>query len=86
MRLRRGGIWSPVSITPDCGRVAALALLGKVVTQNAVRAPNPIPHQRGGRGLGALLHDYLYNPSVAIGMVRARNKISGPCPFHDPHL
>ena len=74
MKLRRVGIWSSVSVTPGHVRVATLALLCKAVTWNAVRAPNPIPHQRRGRGrgLGALLHDHPYNPSGAIGMGRTR--------------
>ena len=85
-KIKEGGIWSPVSITPGCGRVANLGLLCKTETWNAVRAPNPIPHHRRGRGFSALLHNHPNNPSGAIGMGRARSRDSGPCPLPDPPL
>ena len=94
IRLRRRGIWSPISVTPDHGRAVTLALLCKAATRNAVRAHNPIPHQRRGRGRGlsSLLHDHPSNPSLepitvgTIGMGRARSRDSGPHPFHEPPL
>ena len=85
MRLRRGGIWSPVSVTPDWGRVATLALFHEVETQTAVMTASPIKHQRRGRvrGLSTLFHDHPYIPS---GMGRARSKNTGPHSFPDPSL
>ena len=76
MRLRRRSIWFPVLVNTGLGRVANLALLCKAVKPEAVRAPNPISYQRigRGRGLSALLHDHLYNPSRAISMERARKE------------
>ena len=60
MKLRRGGIWSPISVTPGQSRVANLALMSEVATGNAPRAPGPITHQRRerGRGLITLFHDH----------------------------
>ena len=85
IRWRRGGMWSPVSVTLGWGRVATLAVLCKSATQNTLRAPSPIPQQRRGRwrGLSSLLHDHPYIPS---GMGRDRSRNSGPCPFPDPSL
>ena len=45
MRLRRGGIWSLVSVTPGCGRAMTLALLCEGVTRNAVRASHSPPEE-----------------------------------------
>ena len=88
MRLMRGDIWSPVSVTPGQGRAVTLALLCEAATWNAARAPNPTAHQRRGRrrGLSALFHNHPYNPSGDIGMGRARSKDSDPCPFPEPSL
>ena len=94
IRLRRGGIWSPVYVTPGHGRAVTLALLCKVTNKNVVRAPNAIPHQRRGRrrGLSSLLHSHSTNPSLepitvaTIGMGRVRSRDSGPWPSSDPHL
>ena len=46
MRLRRGGIWTPMSETPGWDRVATLAWLCEEATHNAVRAPGPAPPQQ----------------------------------------
>ena len=43
MRLRRGGIWTPMSETAGQGTVATSAWLCKEPTCNAVKAPGPIP-------------------------------------------
>ena len=42
MRLRRGGIWIPMSETAGQDRVTTLAWLCEEPTCNAVRAPGPI--------------------------------------------
>ena len=89
MRLKRGGIWSPVSVTPGHGSAATIALLCEATMRNAVRAPNSISHQRRGRGrgFGSLLHAHpLYPTLEPVGMGRARSRDSGPCPFPDPPL
>ena len=85
MRIRRRDIWSPVSVTPDQGRVATLVLLSEAASRNGVRAPSPIPIQRRGRGRGlsALLPNHPLPPS---GMGRARSRDTGPCQFPDPSL
>ena len=87
IRLRRGGIWSPVSVTPGQGRAATLALLCEVANENTARASSPIHHQRRGRGRGLTtpFHDYPYIPS---GMERARSRNTGPhpCSFPDSSL
>ena len=91
MWLRRGGIWFSSPGTPiiSHGRAATLALLCKAATRNAVWAPNPVSHQRRGRGrgLGPFLDAHTSYPTIlpvtagTIGMGRARSRNSGPCPY-----
>ena len=87
MRLRRGGMWTPMSQTPGWGRVATLAWLCKEANHNAARAPGPVPpqQQRRGRGreLSFLSHNHLYPLS---DMGRARSRDTSHHPFPDPPL
>ena len=76
-RLRMGGIWTPKIRVPGQGRVATLALLHEMATQNAARTPGPEHQTRRGRerGLHYLLgHDHDENyPTSGMGRARVRN-------------
>ena len=88
---KKGRYLVPIPVTPGCGRAVTLALLCEAATRNAARAPNPIPHQRRGRGRGlqTLLHSHSLYPTLelvtagTVGMGRARSRNSGPCPYPD---
>ena len=81
-------VLSPVTPIAGSDRAATLAMLCEAATRNAVWAPNPVPHQRRGRGRG--LEPFLYaHPScptlepITVGTGRARSRNSGPCPYLD---
>ena len=93
MWLRRGDIWSPspVTLIISHGRAVTLAMLCEAASRNAVQAPNPIAHQRRGRGrcLGSFLYAHPSCPTlepISVGMGRAKSRNSGPCPYPEPLL
>ena len=78
MQQMRNRIWLHACPTPGHGRVATVALLSEMVTQNTIRAPGPRSHLMG-RGLAGITSN-ANDPSPSRDRARNRN------PGHHPHV
>ena len=75
--IRKDRIWISASPNPGHGRVATLALLSKMMAQNATRAPGIRNSHPMGRGL-ADINSNINDPFPSMGRARSRNPSSFP--------